>query len=201
MVPQGAMVVAMYFLLKGGFFPPPTSDSISPQPDEDPESLFLPNHSAPAAAKIDPIPFTSYAEHRYPYWKACLDTEPWITIWWMSKCVGHVIDVAWIWQTKPAPTPKLSTLKSDLQTEIPEALIKLIDSVYLNFIDHDVKAGNGGAIWGGSGVSSGNAAVNVTLTKLFSHSKHKLGEWPVHDSKMEGIWEIYRPNKADLRKT
>jgi len=35
--------------------------------------------------------------------------------------------------------------------------------VYLNLIDHDVKAGNGGAIWDESGVSSGNAAVSTSI--------------------------------------
>ncbi|KAH7386419.1 hypothetical protein BKA64DRAFT_748082 [Cadophora sp. MPI-SDFR-AT-0126] len=180
MVPQGAMAVAIYFLLKGGFFPP------TPDQDEDTESLFIPSHPK-TAAETEPIPFTSYTEHRRPYWRACLDAEPWIAVWWMSKCVGHMIDVAWIWQTKPETDPKLATLKSDLQEEIPEALIKLVDSVYLNLIDHDVNAGGG--IWGESGGGSGNAGVNATLSKLFTHSKHKLDEWPVYSSKIEEIRE------------
>ncbi|KAK0111591.1 hypothetical protein ONS95_001938 [Cadophora gregata] len=171
-------VIFIYFLLKDDFFP-----SCSTQEDN-PESLFLPDHGP---AETVPIPFTSYTEHRHSYWKACLDAEPWIADWWMSKCVGHVIDIAWTWQTKPETNPKLATLKSDLQEEIPEALIKLVDSVYLNLIDHDVKAGGG--IWGDGGINSGNTSVNATLSKLFSSSKHKLNEWPVHSSKMEKIRE------------
>ncbi|PVH77731.1 hypothetical protein DL98DRAFT_264220 [Cadophora sp. DSE1049] len=158
-----------YFLLKGGFFPP------TPVQDEDPESLFIPDHPTPA--EVEPTPFTSYTEHRRPYWKACLDAEPWIVVWWISKCVGHVIDVAWIWQTKPETDPKLATLKSDLQEEIPEALVKLIDSVYLNLIDHDVKVGGG--IWGEGGVSSGNAGVSPPFLPLFRSFVHCFLPYPI----------------------
>ncbi|KAH6715852.1 hypothetical protein BKA61DRAFT_719924 [Leptodontidium sp. MPI-SDFR-AT-0119] len=190
-VPQGVMVVAIYFLFKGNFFPAETPELSE---EDDPNSLFLPT-TIPKSAPPPPIPFTSYTHHRYPYWKALLTAEPWITIWWTTKAIGHIINTVWIWQDHEETDPKLKRLKRDLQEEIAEALIKLVDSVYLNLVDCDVRlaggsgGGGGVGVWGEGGGGGGNTCVNATISKLFSESKHKLEEWPVHGAKIEDIRE------------
>lgn len=151
-----------YFLFKGNFFPAETPELSE---EDDPNSLFLPT-TIPKSAPPPPIPFTSYTHHRYPYWKALLSAEPWITIWWTTKAIGHIINTVWIWQDHEETDPKLKRLKRDLQEDISEALVKLVDSIYLNLVDCDVRlaggsgGGGGVGVWGEGGGGGGNTCVS-----------------------------------------
>jgi len=79
-------------------------------------------------------------EQRCKYWEGCIDKEPWVVVWWICHCIGKVINVGWVYQSRLETDPRLIAIKTGLQENWKRRLIRLLDAIYLNLIDHDVNS-------------------------------------------------------------